>query len=122
MALYTKKPIEDGGVCEYHAPYYIVSTLHTGIYEALLMDGRPMDHQPWEMKILHGVKTHSGMHHKGSGRVPLLARSEPEGVSADQGPTLPLESVYQAPNQLAVSLVCLHTTLPTEREPTVYSD
>ena len=101
--------------------HIISSPLHTRIYEALLMSGRPTDHQPWEMKILHGVKTHSGMHHKGSGRVPLLTLTEPEGVSADQGPTLLLGSVYQAPNQLAVSLVCPHTTLPTEREPSVYS-
>ena len=104
-------------MCEYHAPYYIVSPLHTGIYEALLMDGRPTDHQPWEIKILHGVKTHSGMHHKGSGRVPLLTLSEPEGVSADEGPTLPLGSVYQALNQTSrVSGVSPHH--PADRERT----
>lgn len=73
------------------------------------------------MKIFLGVKTHSGVHHKRSGRVLLLGADRRAWRSLDCSRTYSTFRTFEdlpspEPCSCAVSLVSLHTTLLIDRE------
>lgn len=99
---------------------HTIQTLNFDVYEPLLMGRISSDHQTWEMKILHGVKTHIDVDHKRCEKVLLLMLL---AELTKPGESLLSEDLRSPPTRLpspevyfAVYLIYLCTALLTKKE------
>lgn len=98
-------------------PHTLTTPRPPGICEPLPTGRMSTDHQSWNMKVLHGVNTHCGVHHTrdlGGSHFALLVW---RGLLSDDLRSRPMIRLPCLGASCAVSLVFFHSTLTTKREP-----